>query len=65
MKKLTLILLLLLLSCERDQICYCTETTTNIVQQTVSVDEYWIDGCDNSFTVVETYSWGNRVKDCR
>lgn len=64
MKKLTLILLFLV-ACEQDQICYCTETTTNIRQQTVSVDEYWIDDCDSEYTVVETYSWGNRITDCR
>ena len=65
MKKLTLIILLLFVSCERDQICYCTETTTNTIQQRVYVDEYWIDNCDSSFTVVETYYWGNKITDCR
>lgn len=55
----------LLLSCDRDESCFCTETTTDIQDGTVFVDEYWLDNCNEPFTVLETYNWGNVVIDCR
>jgi hypothetical protein len=64
--KLRLILFtFLLLSCDRDENCFCTETTTDIQDGTVFVDEYWLDNCNEPFTVLETYNWGNVVIDCR
>ena len=56
---------LLLFSCDRDDDCLCTETTTDIRDNTVYVDEYWIDDCTDPFTVLQTYNWGNVVIDCR
>ena len=56
---------LLLFSCDRDDDCLCIETTTNIQYNTVNVDECWIDDCNDPFTVLQTYNWGNVVIDCR
>jgi len=59
------LIFILFISCNTDNDCFCTETTTNIQNNTVFVDEYWLDDCNESFTVLETYNWGNIVIDCR
>ena len=62
-KRFLLILILTLYSCT-DDTCFCTETVTDIRNNIVYVDEYMIE-CDNSYTILETYEWGNVVTDCR
>lgn len=63
MKKVLLILLLTLYSCTND-ICYCTETITDIERGIVEVNEFLTD-CDEPYTTLITYRWGNVVIDCR
>jgi hypothetical protein len=63
MKKLLLLLTLILYGCTNDT-CICTETITNIRNNSVYVREYLIE-CDNPYIVLETYEWGNIVTDCR
>ena len=62
-KRFLLILILTLYSCT-DDTCLCTETVTDIRNNRVYVNEYIIE-CDNSYTILETYEWGNVVTDCR
>lgn len=59
------LILILITSCSRDNDCFCTETTTNIQDGTVFINEYWLDDCYEPFVVLETYNWGNVVIDCR
>jgi len=63
MKKLLLLLTIILYGCTNDT-CICTETITNIRNNSVYVREYLIE-CDNPYIVLETYEWGNIVTDCR
>jgi hypothetical protein len=63
MKKLLILLTLILYGCTNDT-CICTETITNIRNNSVYVRDYIIE-CDNAYIVLETYEWGNIVTDCR
>lgn len=63
MKRILILLTVILWGCT-DDTCICTETVTDIRDNRVYVDEYMIE-CDDSYTVLETYEWGNVVTDCR
>ena len=48
-----------------DDTCHCVETTTQFYPYIVIVEEYWLNECNYPFVSTETYSWGNRITDCR
>lgn len=53
-----------LYSCTPDNTCLCTETITDIEANRVDINEFLTE-CDNPYTILETYRWGNIVIDCR
>lgn len=55
----------LLVSCTKDDECFCTETVTDIESEEVYVNEYWVKDCYEPFQQVIFYRWGNMVIDCR
>ena len=55
----------LLVSCTKDDECFCTETVTDIESGEVYVNEYWVKDCYEPFQQVDFYRWGNMVIDCR
>ena len=63
MKRILLLLVFIIYSCTNDT-CICTEITTNIRVNRSYINEYAIE-CDNPYTILETYEWGNVVTDCR
>ena len=63
MHRILVLLTVILWGCT-DDTCICTETVTDIRDNRVYVDEYIVE-CDGSYTVLETYEWGNVVTDCR
>ena len=64
MKKFPFLLMFTLYSCTPDNTCLCTETITDIEANRVDINEFLIE-CDNPYTILETYRWGNIVIDCR